>query len=638
MNIASRFTSILTLLYTFSCHSPKQEIAESTPFADPPKWASEVIWYQIFVERFRNGDPSNDPTAEDIQGTYPGFVPEGWQVSRWTQDWYADDPYFPSLEEGKDFYGNPVTSFGQKSQLRRYGGDLRGVLDQLDYLDSLGVTAIYFNPLNDAPSLHKYDARYWRHIDRNFGPDPIGDIKMMEAEDPLDTSTWQFTSADRLFLQVIKEMHTRGIRVILDYSWNHTGHTYWAWQDILQKQEQSPFKDWYWVEQFDDPSTEENEFKYKGWLGVHDLPEIRETVFQDHREGIRAVEGNIQSQQVKDLIFAITLRWLDPNGDGDPSDGVDGYRLDVAAEVPLGFWREYRQVVRAVNPDAYLLGEVWWEAWPDKLLDPKPFLQGDIFDAPMNYRWYRAARHFFNQSPDKIPVSEFIDSLNSFRENIRDVNDFAMMNLTASHDAPRVLTSLYNKNAYKLNANPSEGNDYKINKPDADTYQTLKLLLAHQFTYIGAPHIWAGDEMGMWGGDDPSCRKPLIWPDLEFDPEIAHPLGFQRPRDEVRFDTDLFAYFRKLIGIRKKNTVFSNGDIDFFLIDDENDILGYRRYKDANEAIVLFNSSSETREIVFNSISNKEFEEVLVGLTLVKNDSNYLIEIPPRSAAILIGN
>ena len=116
-------------------------------------------------------------------------------------------------------------------------------------------------------------------------------------------------------------------------------------------------------------------------------------------------------------IFNVTRRWLDPNGDGDPTDGVDGYRLDVAAEVPLGFWREYRKVVREVNPDAFLLGEIWWEKWPDRLMDPNPFVEGDVFDAPMNYRWYRAVRHFFNASPAPIKVSDFVDSLNFFRSN-----------------------------------------------------------------------------------------------------------------------------------------------------------------------------------------------------------------------------
>ena len=108
--------------------------------------------------------------------------PENWAITPWTQDWYREDPYMAEAEKGKDFKGNPVRSFGQKAQLRRYGGDLQGVMDKLDYLDSLGVTAIYFNPLNDAPSLHKYDARYWRHIDRNFGPDPKADLEVIAQE------------------------------------------------------------------------------------------------------------------------------------------------------------------------------------------------------------------------------------------------------------------------------------------------------------------------------------------------------------------------------------------------------------------------------------------------------------------------
>ena len=631
----NRLLLLFILLVVISCQpKPASEVRSlSTQFEDPPAWAGEVIWYQIFVERFRNGDPSNDPTPDDIEGTYPGIVPEGWQTTPWTWDWYKADPYWENLSEAKDFYGNPVGSFGQKSQLRRYGGDLQGVLDKMDYLQSLGVTAIYFNPLNDAPSLHKYDARYWRHVDRNFGPDPKGDVEIMEAEDSRDPSTWKFTSADKMFLKVIEEFHKRDIRVILDYSWNHTGHTFWAWEDILENQEESEFVDWYWITEFDNPDTDENEFSYHGWAGVHDLPEIKETARQELSEGISAFEGDIYSREVKDHIFEVTRRWLDPNGDGDPSDGVDGYRLDVAVEVPLGFWREYRKVVRDINPDAYLLGEVWWQEWPDKLLDPEPYLKGDIFDAPMNYRWYRAARHFFNASPTEIPVSEFVDSLNSFRSNIRDVNDYAMMNLTASHDAPRVLTSLFNKNMYKYNSNPSEGNNYKIHKPDKETYRTLRLLLAHQYTYIGAPAIWGGDEMGMWGSDDPSCRKPLIWPDYEFDNETVGLAGFDRPEDEVKFNEELFSYYQSMTQLRKENPVLINGDIDFIMVDDQNRILGYSRFNDDTEVICLFNTSGEDATFSISSRYVSELEDYLTGDAVdLKN-----ITLGSRSAMILVG-
>ncbi len=623
---------LLALVIITACDTGLKD--QPTAFEDPPQWSKEVVWYQIFVERFRNGDPSNDPTPQDMQGTYPGFVPEDWKITPWTQDWYRDDDYFPGLESGKDFYGNPVASFGQKSQLRRYGGDLQGVLDQMDYLDSLGITAVYFNPLNDAPSLHKYDARHWRHIDRNFGPDPRGDVEIMNTETPDDPSTWKFTAADKLFLSVIDEFHKRGIRVILDYSWNHTGHTFWAWQDLVINQENSKYKDWYWVKSFDDPATEANEFEYRGWFGVFDLPEIQETEYLEHSEKIVPAEGDVLLDEVKQHIFSITRRWLDPNSDGDPSDGVDGFRLDVAAEMPFGFWRDYRKVVRSVNPDAYLLGEVWWEQWPDKLLDPEPFVKGDIFDAPMNYRWYRAARAFFNDSPE-ISVSAFVDSLNSYRSNLRPQSSYAMMNLNGSHDTPRVLTSLFNKNPYKVDTNPFEGNEYKIHKPDTRTYQTLRLLLAHQFTYIGSPHIWAGDEMGMWGSDDPNCRKPLVWPDYDFESETSHPERWDRPADPVQFNNELFSYYQKLIRIRKENPVLMTGDIDFLFKNDELGTLVYSRYNDRDEVIVFLNTS-ENETVTSVPVRNAgSYEDILNERNVERRDENIAVKLPARSVSIV---
>ncbi len=639
MKIRVHFYLFALIILVSGCqlntNSDKEKEPKKTAFEDPPEWVKEVVWYQIFPERFRNGDTTNDPTPKDIKGCYPGFVPDNWDITPWTHDWYKHDVYFAGLEGKKAFGGHPINNFGQKAQLRRYGGDLQGILDKMNYLDSLGVTAVYFNPLNDAPSLHKYDARHWRHIDRNFGPDPKKDAKTIAKEIPDDPTTWQLTEADKMFLKVIDEFHKRGIKVIMDYSWNHTGHTFWAWKDLVKNQETSKYADWYWVKQFDDPKTEENEFDYRGWFGVPDLPEIRETVFHDHADGIKPFEGDIYNKAAKEHIFNVTKRWMDPNGDGDPADGVDGFRLDVAAEVPFGFWREYRKLVRELNPDAFLLGEVWWEKWPDKLLDPEPFVKGDIFDAPMNYRWYRAARHFFNASPNEITVSEFIDSLNSFRSNLRKQTNYAMMNIGASHDAPRVLTSLFNRNQYKKHCQPGQSNNYKIHKPDDETYQTLKMLLAHQFTYIGAPHIWAGDEMGMWGADDPSTRKPLIWPDYEFEPETTHPLNAERPTDKVKFNDDLFNFYRDLIKIRKEHPVLTNGEIDFIKIDDENKVLAYSRYNDSDEVIAIFNASSETKNIEIPVKFNKTYLELLKNGRIDKDNKLITVSLPGRTSAIL---
>jgi glycosidase len=632
------FIVLAIILLIISCKpaaEPVQgEVANTLPIDLPPAWAKEVIWYEIAVERFRNGDPTNDPAAKDIQGAYPGFVPEGWSITPWTHDWYEEDTYMSNIGNQTDFYGRELTNFVDKVQMRRYGGDLQGVLDKMDYIDSLGVTAIYFRPLNDAPSLHKYDTRNWRHIDRNFGPDPKKDQKTIAAEIPEDPSTWKFTEADKMFLKIIDEFHARGIKVILDYSWNHTGQTFWAWQDVKERQEQSQYKDWYWVDSFDNPNTTENEFKYHGWSGVYELPEIRETQKQDLSVRVQPFEGNIYSNAAKQHILNVTKRWLDPNGDGDPSDGVDGFRLDVAAEMPLGFWRDFRTLVREINPNAFLLGEIWWEEWPDKLLDPAPFLKGDVFDAVMNYRWYRSVRYFFNNSPYKIPATELIDSLKSYRNNLRRVNNRAMMNYTGGFDTPRVITSLFNQNKYKYRCKVHENPEYKIHKPDTAAYRTLKLLLAQQYTYIGAPQIWAGDEMGMWGADDPSCRKPLIWSDYTFQNEEAHPLGKDRPVDKVEFNHSLFEYYQKVIKIRKENPVLIHGQIEFLQMNDE-EVLAYHRYDAENEIIVVLNANFNTITLQFPLRKNKIYRDILYN-TKVRNISNQpAIEIPARTAVIL---
>ncbi|WP_010136924.1 glycoside hydrolase family 13 protein [Ochrovirga pacifica] len=624
---------VAVILMVVSCQqstsNSSKKATKETAFNEPPKWAKEVVWYEIAVERFRNGDPSNDPTPEDIQGAYPGFVPKGWKITPWTQDWYKEDGYFKNTDNHKDFFGNTLNKFVEKVQLRRYGGDLQGVLDKIDYLDSLGVTAVYFRPLNDAPSLHKYDARNWRHIDRNFGPNPKKDAEIINSEIPEDPTTWKFTEADKMFLKVIQEFHQKGIKVILDYSWNHTGHTFWAWQDVLKNQEKSKYKDWYWIEEFDDPETEKNEFRYHGWAGVFSLPEIKETQKQDLSTKVRSFEGNVYSSQAKQHIFNITKRWLDPNNDGDPSDGVDGYRLDVAGEMPLDFWRDFRKTVRTVNPNAYLLGEIWWEEFPDKLLNPAPFLQGDVFDGVMNYRWYRASRHYFAAAPNKISTTEFIDSLTSFDKGLRKNTRYAMMNYTCGFDTPRLLTSMYNKNKYKLGGKVHENPIYKINKPNAATYQEVKLLLAQQYTYFGAPHIYAGDEMGMWGADDPSCRKPLIWSDYIFEDEVAHPLEAERPVDKVAFNHQLYNYYQKLIRIRKEYPVLIHGDITFLKGDDE--VLIYKRFDESNEVFAVFNTSEHAKTITLD-LSRKKYIDVLGGATIQQKE----ITIPAKSSSLLV--
>jgi cyclomaltodextrinase / maltogenic alpha-amylase / neopullulanase len=579
---------MLALVIAAGCGGdrPKTE-APATTNLGVPAWTGDAIWYQIFVERFRNGDPSNDPTAHDIEAFTTHAMPGGWKPTPWTHDWYRLEPW--AAATGEDFYTT--------IQFRRYGGDLQGVLDRLDYLQQLGVTALYLNPTNDAPSLHKYDARNYQHIDRNFGPDPRGDEAIMRAEDPADPATWKWTAADSLFLSLVREVHRRGMRIIMDYSWNHTGTAFWAWQDVLTHQRQSKFAEWYEIRQFDDPATPDtNEFAYSGWANVPSLPEWKK-VGRPAGQTHGAIEGNLLPA-VAAHVFDVTRRWLDPNGDGDPSDGVDGFRLDVADVVPLGFWRDYRRFVRRVNPEAYLVGEVWWEKWPDQMYDPAPWLKGDVFDAVMNYRWYAPTRSFFDSAPPFLTASRYAASLDSQRTGIGPAYIRAMMNVAASHDTPRFSTSVYNPGRYKYRDTPRDDPTYKVDRPDDRTRRIQELILVQEFTYIGAPQIWNGDEVGMWGAFDPDERKPMVWGDLKYDDESADPFGRPRRVDHVAPDTTMFRLYQELITLRKQHLrLFVDGTLKWLVTDDAHDVVAYERVFGDQRAVVAFNNSTVSQAI-----------------------------------------
>lgn len=597
------------LLLVMSCIMLKVSSQNPTsPFNEPPAWAKTAIWYQIFVERFNNGDASNDPKPENMDVPFMKIkTPAGWAITPWTHNWYALEDW--AVKSGKDF--------NDAVQYRRYGGDLQGVIDKLDYLQDLGVTALFMNPLNDAPSMHKYDARNYHHIDVNFGPDPVGDNKLMATEKPNDPLTWKWTSADKLFLKLVDEIHKRGMKIIMDYSWNHTGTSFWAFEDLVKNQEKSEFKDWYNVTSFDDPATVNNEYKYKGWLDNLYLPEIKKVDITTERRTGHAYEGNI-NEGAKQHIFAVTRRWLAP--DGDVTRGIDGFRLDVADHIGLGFWRDFRKVVRSVQPEAYLIGEIWWEQWPDQLMDPVPFTSGDVFDAVMFYQAYRPARYFFAKTNMPINAEQLKDSLQFQWKRLLPANRYAMMNTSSTHDTPRLLSDFYNPNKYKYHANPNENKKYKTGKPGKETYTRLKLYLIHLFTTVGAPQIWNGEEMGMWGADDPNCRKPLMWKEYKFEPETRNNIQpGKKSYDKVAFNQAQFDFYKKLIQIRKSNPVLSTGDITFLAAEGKK--LVYKRSDSKDEIIVIFNLESTTQSFTLppklnwiDLLTNKKIEGKTITL------------------------
>lgn len=577
------------------------------PFDQPPEWSRDAIWYQIFVERFENGDSKNDPRPIDMEGSYPGFVPAGWKITPWGHDWYEQESW--ARKTDGDFH--------KLVAARRYGGDLQGVIDKLDYLQDLGITAIYFNPLNDAPSLHKYDARNYRHIDRNFGPDPIGDHSIINKENPLNPETWSWTSADRLFLKLINEIHHRKMRVIIDVSWNHTGNTFWAWKDVVKNQKNSRFRDWYDITSFDDPKTPENEFQFEGWLGVKTLPELKKVNVSGKRRG-HVFEGDL-NPEVKKHIFNVTRRWMDPNKDGDPSDGVDGFRLDVASHVPLGFWRDYRKFVRRINPEALLLGEAWWTKWPDTLMDPRPFLQGDTFDSVMHYQWYKPARQLFANAGGRLKPSEFIAKIKNVYTGYSPAQSQSLMNLVASHDSPRLSTSFLNKQKYKFQMGARGNKQLKLGPPDKTTTSQIRMMLLHQFTYLSAPHIWNGDELGMWGADDPDCRKPLLWGNIDHNPQIFAPDGSQSKSIPVTPNQERLSYQKKLISLRRGRLEWTRGSTHFLHSNDENLTLAYLRKTDHHRSLIAFNLSNKPRILSLDNLAASDFE------VLVESSSEALL-------------
>jgi glycosidase len=399
------------------------------------------------------------------------------------------------------------------------------------------------------------------------------------------------------------------MRVIMDFSWNHTGTLFWAWQDILAKQADSKYKNWYNISSFDNPQTPENEFKYDGWYGNAYMPEFRKTDITGIRINGKPYEGNLD-EGVKKHIFDVTKRWLAPNG--NTSKGVDGYRLDVADQIGLDFWRDYRTFVRSVKDDAYLIGEIWWEKWPNVLMDPTPYMHGDMFDAVMFYQVYRPARYFFANTHHSIDARQLKDSLQYHWNKLDKQNLKAMMNVSSSHDAPRLLTDFYNPNNYKYHANPNENPAYKTGKPDKESYARLRLYLIHLFTTVGAPQIWNGEEMGMWGADDPYGRKPLMWKEMKFEPENRNNISKQKPvYDKVRFDQATFNFYKKLIQIRKENPVLVDGETDFLLTEGKK--LIYKRYTDTSEIIVVFNLEAKTQTV---QLADGNYVDLITGKSI----------------------
>lgn len=520
------------------------------PAVRTPDWAKDAIWYQIMIDRFRSGTAENDPDP----------------VRPWTGEWYA-----PSAWEGRDgqtFYEYYVFS-------RLYGGDFQGLIEKLDYLKELGVTALYLNPVFQSPSHHKYNATNFVHIDEHYGVK--GDYAAAErAENLLDPATWTWTPSDEVFLEFLKQAKARGFRVILDGVFNHVGATHPAFLDVRKRGEASPFADWFAVRSWDP-------FEYDGWAGFGELP-----IFAKSADGLA-------SESATRHIYEVTRRWMDPDGDGDPSDGIDGWRLDVPNEVPLPFWVEWRKFVKAINPDAYITGEIWKRA--DEWLD------GRSFDAVMNYPFAEASIAWVGDRTNRIAPSELDRRLAELRLAYPAEVTYCLMNLLDSHDTDRIASMLANPDReYDRGNREQDGAKYDAGKPAAEVYRKVRLLALLQMTYVGAPMIYYGDEVGMWGSDDPNNRKPMLWKDLE---------PYTDP-DENRVMEEQLEFYRRATALRNRFTALKRGSFRTLLADDDQDVWVFLREFGNEKVLVALNASDRQATVTVPELASMPGEWKLV--------------------------
>lgn len=525
--------------------------ASIEPANEPPAWALGAVWYEIVPERFRNGNPLNDPRG-------PGVF-----LMNWTDDWEAvgaeeerawrdrhgvaaGDPWPPRR-------GGPLYHVAWN---RRYGGDLQGVAEKFEYLRELGVTAVCLAPVFEADSIVGHDVKDYRHIDENLGrPASAGPVAADASppEESLDPGTWKWTPADRYFVdEFLPGAKRRGLRVVLDCALAYTGREFFAFRDIEARGAASEFRDWYAVE-FDERGRMVG---WESWRNNKTLPMFRRTPDGDLAPGVR------------EYLFGITRRWMDPNGDGDPSDGIDGWRVSAAGEIGRAFWLDWRALVKGLNPGAVIIGDEWDQG----ATRARP----EWFDARLDRRFASATTDWLGVRP--AMTARALEA--RLMQVLEATPSAALARQTAlgRHDTDRLVSMLMNPNRAfdRRNRPQDEGVSYREARPHQDDARTAMLGVALQALYEGSPVVFQGDEVGMWGADDPSNLKPFPWDDLpggpmknaderadwgiqkkyarlmslRQDPKIGPVLRFGATRQIDTGEPGVFAFERSLNGVR----------------------------------------------------------------------------------------
>ncbi|ABX06967.1 MAG TPA: hypothetical protein DEF47_22825 [Herpetosiphon sp.] len=578
------------------------------PAFTTPEWAQNATIYQIFVERFRNGDTSNDPTGVATDTTYPG---RGWFYPTERGHRFPVTPWNSIVPDPEPFtdQNNPWWSTYSSTM---YGGDLNGVQDKLDYLQDLGVTTLYLNPIFDSPSNHKYDGRNYRTVDPAFG-------------------------GQQAFDDLVADAHGRGMTVVLDGVPNHVSSDSPFFDRFGRHAEvgacestSSPYRTWFFFEPAAEPGTGvcAGDTNYRGWFGVATLPQIN----TNHPEVMAYWFGTAGGNP--NLPTNTASYWV------DGTNKADGWRIDVVPDV-IGvnptFFETWRDVMKAANPDAVLYSETWSEG------DVRDRVLGDEFDSTMNYRYRRAVLGFLRdtrwvdndggQEIDPLLPSQFVNSFETIREDYPEPAYNAAMNLIDSHDTNRAV--------HVLNELGFTGTGYDRQPVDnfVDARHRLSLVAALQMTLPGAPTIYYGDEVGLTGygfdvpRDDPYNRQPYPWTDQA---------GYNSLPEWRKADTNLLATYQRLGQLRRDYSYLRTGSFDVMTANDANKVLAYGRKDENGAAIVVFNRDSQAHSIELNlagyvptgTVLTRTMPLTQTGLLPATDVTTYTFSVAPQSVGI----
>ena len=518
------------------------------PGFSTPDWAKGAVMYQIFVDRFYNGDPQND--VEDREYIYIGAP----------------------CEQVKDWGSMPATP-----DIRRfYGGDLQGVMDKLDYLQDLGIEVIYFNPLFVSPSNHKYDIQDYDYIDPHYGK-IVKDGGEVLAEGDMDNThatKYQIRTGDKenleasnaLFAKLVDEMHKRGMRVILDGVFNHCG-SFNKWMDrerIYEQQpayqdkqgafvsSQSPYRSFFHFFKEEESAWPYN-YNYDGWWGHDTLPKLN---YED-------------SPKLVQYIMDIGKKWV------SPPYNIDGWRLDVAADLGRSneynheFWKKFRKAVKEANPEAIILAEHYGDA--------NSWLQGDQWDTIMNYdgfmdpvTWFLTGvdKHSDNSNPGmRGDAGIFKLTMQYQMSRMQNQSLLVAMNELSNHDHSRFLTRT-NRMVGRVGTAGTAAASQDIDEA------IFKQGVVMQMTLPGAPTLYYGDEAGVCGWTDPDNRRTYPWGHENF---------------------EILEFYRETIAIHRQHKVFKTGSYKPLV--EQRDLLCYGRFDMDNAAFVLINTSDTDKTV-----------------------------------------